>query len=393
MESSSGGPGHRTEGSLIPVEKPMVASRFRWALAARWLVAVGAIGTFIASSGVLVAGPARDAPAPDPRAEPQPRTVTASPVEPSSVRQTRRYYGVVRAAERAALSFTMGGRLIERRVDVGDRVEQGAVVARVDPQPLANAVAAHRASLAELEARLALRERERKRDVDLFAAGAIADAARDQSDSAVQTLKAAREATEVNLRESRRLLAEASLTAPFAGVVVEAQLEPGEYARPGVPVVTLSGSGRLEVDLEVPESVVLALPPGEAVTVDLPLAEEMGVEGRVRSVGTASAGTGLFPVLIDLGAPETVRAGMTAEVAVPVKLPQALTVPVAAILDPSGRRPIVLVVRHGHAYRIPVKIGPIQDDRVIVNGQLGEGDLVVTGGHTFLLDGDPVEVK
>ncbi len=368
---------------------------------ARIAVGATALAVFIMASGVLAHGAEdprravavsdRDAVSPV-TSTPRARRVTVAAVERGAHQRERRFFGTVRATDRAALSFTLGGRLTARPYELGQHVERGAVLARLDAAQLANAVATQRATLAELEARVALQRSDRDRDVRLFTEGVIADAHRERSEAGYESLTAAREATRVRLRESRRQLGEANLLAPFDGEVVAVHLEPGEYAAPGVPVLTLSGSGELEVELEVPESVLPSLSEGAQVTVDLPLAGRRGVVGRVRSRGTASAGTGLFPVVVELVEAEGVRPGMTAEVMARVASSRGLTVPMAAVLDPSGRRPAVLVVESGRVRRVAVRVLELLDDRVVVTAELDVGDQVVIGGHTFLLDGDRVEV-
>jgi membrane fusion protein (multidrug efflux system) len=69
-----------------------------------------------------------------------------------------------------------------------------------------------------------------------------------------------------------------------------------------------------------------------------------------------------------------------------------LAVPVAAVVDPGGGRPAVFRVVDGRAERVEVRPGPVVGDRLVVQGKLGPGDVVVVSGHTTLADGDPVEV-
>jgi len=106
------------------------------------------------------------------------------------------------------------------------------------------------------------------------------------------------------------------LIAPFDGTVVAVGLQPGEMASPGVTVLEVAGDGAVEIEVEVPESFVDSLRPGEAVRVKLPFAgREVG--GTVATRGAAAGGAGrLSPVVIAIDPAAGVLAGMTAEIEV-----------------------------------------------------------------------------
>jgi multidrug efflux pump subunit AcrA (membrane-fusion protein) len=69
-----------------------------------------------------------------------------------------------------------------------------------------------------------------------------------------------------------------------------------------------------------------------------------------------------------------------------------LAVPLASIIDPSGKHPYVFRVADGRAERVPVEVRTLVGERITVVGALHAGDRVVVAGHAVLLDGDPVEV-
>ena len=322
------------------------------------------------------------------------RKVVVAQVARTEARGERRLFGTTRAAHRSTLSFTVGGRLQARPVKVGARVERGQVLARLDSAPLRHAARATAASLRKLDAELAQGKRDRARAEALWTDDALPQRDMEQARSGVEALVAARDATASQLSEAKRLVRETTLKAPYDAQVVEVFLEPGEFAAPGAPIVTLSGKGGVELRVEAPEAVVPRLTEGAEVLVDFPMLRRRGVKGRVKSIGEAASRPGsLFPILVVFDDTDGVRSGVTAELVLETRQDEALSVPAAAVLDPSGHKPAVMRVHDGKVHRVPVTIDGLDGDRVRVRGALEPGQDVVVGGHAFLLDGDRVETS
>lgn len=346
---------------------------------------------FLMIAAPLVA--AAEAPAAELAAESStaPRRVRVAAVETTTARSELRFPGRLRSAERARLAFAVGARLAERRVEAGQRVAAGALVARLDARELRHAAAAADADVAEVEARLAQLTSELARVEKLHAVAAATDEELERARSASDALVARRRAGESRLEDARRRLGEAELRAPFAGTVTEVLLEPGEMAAPGQTVVVLSGDGALEVEIGVPEGVVARIEAGRPAMVHLPLAGRV-IAGTIRRVGGAASGA-LFPVLVTIDDATGLAAGMSAEVAVELVEEEALTVPLAAILDPGGGAPAVFRVTGERVERVLVEVRSLVGERVSVAGDLQPGDRVVVAGHPSLVDGDRVEVR
>lgn len=359
----------------------------------------------VIGGALYLSAAATDDPAPA-AAEVHRKRVRVATVEATTASRELRFAGVTRARQRARLSFAVGGRIAARDVEVGDVVREGQVVARLDGRELDNAVASARAAVAELEARERQAARERERAAKLVASKAATAEELERAEAALESVAAGRDATQARLREAERLRDETVLRAPYAGTVTEVLREPGEYASPGQTVVTLAGHGEVELEVEVPESVVLAVAPGDAVTVRLlGQAGAQGgagpaVTGTVTAVGRTALGGGrLFPVIVELGDTAGIVAGMTAELELAVGGTAALAVPVEAVVNPGGRRPAVFRLRPGRSDAAPavekvtVEIVGLLGERVAVSGALEAGDRVVVGGQRGLLDGQAVEVE
>ncbi len=324
------------------------------------------------------------------------RRVRVSIAEPVEATRALRFSGVTRAQNRAHLSFAAGGKLTARPVEAGDRVQAGQVIAELDQRALRNAVDTARATRLELAARRTQADRDRARVASLVAAKAATDEELEELDARIEALVAADDAAAARLREQERRLAEARLIAPFAGTVTEVLFEPGEYAGTGRAVVVLAGAGAVEVEVEVPESVVGRIAPNDAVTINFPALGRRDVAGTVTSVAQTTAGPGrLFPVVVRIDE-DTLTAGRTAEVMLSLRADSALAVPVDAIVNPGGSRPVLFRVQDQNGTttvnRVSIAVGQLVGDRVTVEGALEAGDRVVVGGQRGLLDGESVEV-
>ncbi len=410
-EQSSGEASSSAKASFEPAEKlALHADRVAGGLGRAkhgwldwWIAGLSALSVVAVVTALLARASWRSdnnsAPEPDVAgarvgASPLPRhLIRTAKVVVSRQRRPWQFYGVTRSRERATLSFTVGGRLQARPVEVGMHVKPGQVVARLDSDPLIHSRQSTAASLRELDARLAQKQRDRERTLALFERDVVPLSEYEAERSAVEALSASREATRAQLSEATRIVGEAVLRSDFAGEVVAVFLEPGEYAPPGAPVVAISGSAGLEVRVDVPEAAVGALREGLDAEVRLPLLNDDTFHGRVSSIGNAAPERGgLFPVLVSLEQSDGLRPGLTAEILVVTEGREVTSVPVSAIVDPSGAHPHVLLAKRGRVHEVPVRLSTVDGDRVVVSGKLGNADRVVVAGHQYLLDGDAVTV-
>jgi RND family efflux transporter MFP subunit len=321
-------------------------------------------------------------------------SVRVVPVTTLEASHELRLPGTTRAVRRASLSFVVSGRLVERAADVGDRVTRGAVVARLDPGPFHNEVHAAEAALAEVTARLGQTKRAHRRLIRLHQQGVASRRALEEVTASEDGLRASRELAQSRRDEAHRRLAEAALVAPFDGTVTSVHLEPAEYAQVGASVIKLSGDDRLELQVEVPESVASTFTEGDAAQVRFPLAGRPPLPARLKSVSRSAEGPGrLFSIVAELEPAPALLPGMAAELVLRAGRGRRLAVPLASIIDPSGRHPYVFRVEQGRAERVPVEVGTLVEDRVTVTAALESGDSIVVAGHGALLEGDPVDIR
>jgi RND family efflux transporter MFP subunit len=204
--------------------------------------------TSIAAASLLLAG-CSEPPAPPAAVRP----VFVTTVTHTASAQHRTFTSVVRARVESDLAFRTGGKVVERLVEVGDRVKAGQVLARLDPidYQLAAKAAADQVQAATVDAQQAASDEARFRR--LLADGSVGAADHERqkarSDAAAARLDQARRQVEL----ARNREGYAALVAPYAGVVTAIRFERGQVVPEGQSVVSLAREGDNEVVVDLPE--------------------------------------------------------------------------------------------------------------------------------------------
>jgi multidrug resistance efflux pump len=357
--------------------------------------------------------------------------------------------GSVTAVHAATVGAVSPGRIVAVYVRAGDAVRAGEVIARVDSRgyaagveqaqagalaagasqsaaesAVAAAVAAAGGARAQLDgatAKAALAETTTARMTSLFDQGAISKQQRDEAvtalasaradltqahaglDAALGNVASARarlraaaasaEGAQASVRVADVPLGDASITAPFDGVVTAKYVEPGAVVAPGSPVAAVQDDRSLEVDVAVPDEAIAAVVPGAPVDVRVDAAGSTVVHGRVRAVVPAQdAALRSASATIDIPSAPGVKPGMYARVAFVTRTRAGWTAPLAALVTRAGQSG-VFVVRDGAATFVPLQTGAVGNGSVELLGYNGPAARVVVGGIERVGDGSRVAVE
>lgn len=361
---------------------------------------------------------AEAAPAPTERSASLP-AISVSTIGKARLRDRVVASGMVEPVEQVLVQPLIEGQPIETlEADVGDRVEQGQVLARLSDSTLRLQMSQFTASLAAAEASIAQTEaqmmeaqtssdeatRVNRRTAQLRAQGSASEAAADAAASnaaaaqarvtvATQGLEAARAQkalVEAQIENLNLQLARTEVKAPVAGEVVARNAMVGAIASAaGSPMFTLIRDSRLELHADVSERFVLKLGPGQEATL-----RSVGIvtpmKGMVRLVQpTIDPQTRLGQVRIEIDPSQPVRMGMFMEAEILVAERETLAVPVTAVGSGEGQT-TVMRVTDGKVSRVPVELGIRDGGMIEVASGLSEGDLIVTKAGAFVRDGDRI---
>lgn len=350
-----------------------------------------------------------------------PIAVKTAVIEPVAFDEVYEAPGTVRARRSATIASKVVGYIQEMRVNAGDRVRAGQVLAVLAAQDLDAQVA--RATAARLAAQSAVLEAEKARAAAQSGA-AFAEATyqryqmlldkraisrqefeeaesryksavanQEMAAAAIARARAGQGQAEAELEGAKVMRGYAVLSAPFAGVISEKRMDAGSLAMPGQPLLILEQAGDFRLEATVEESRIAAVQLGDQVRVAV---EALGttVEGRVSEIVPAvDAASRAFLVKIDLpggAALRDLRSGQFGRAAFRIGRRQAMSVPEAAVRR-YGQLQSVFVSENGTARQRLVTLGPQSGGRVEVLSGLNPGERVVVTNVAALRDGARLE--
>jgi RND family efflux transporter MFP subunit len=307
-----------------------------------------------------------------------PKLVKALKVGADGAAQEEAYSGEVRARIEAQLGFRIGGKLVERMVDVGARVRAGQPLARLD-------AADQQLAATQAEANRALAAAELRRTQELRQKNFISQAALDAKQTAAT-------AAEAQARLATNQAAYATLSADAPGVIAAVLAEPGQVIGAGQAVFRLARDGEREVAIAIPESRLAGLKVGAATTVELWAGKTY--RGRLRELAPAAdPASRTFAARVSIvDADADVVLGRTASVRFEKADANEIIVPLAAILQ-QGERPAVWVIGNdGTVSQRPIEVSRYSDQGAVVAAGLAAGEEIVAAGAFKLSAGEKVRI-
>lgn len=313
--------------------------------------------------------------------------------------QVRKFTATIRATDQSVISFQVGGNVKEVRVNRGDRVKKGQILAVLDKQVYELDVKAAEAALRKARANLEQKQLEYARQKTLFDKGWIAksrlDRVKNRSDAALSDVDYA--ASKLNL--AKRNLRLTTLIAPFDGNISGKFIDPFVEVRAGQKIFLIEAKGSLEARFDIPESTISRVTVGMPVTIRFTTGDDCVCKGRITEIGSAAGQANAFPVKAVLSEPPaTVRSGMTAEVSVLLKQDtptSAYLVPLAAIAPsktPNEGFVFVFDSKTKTVRRSAIKIRGTTDNLAHVYDGVKAGDVLAAAGVVFLSDGQKVKL-
>lgn len=279
-------------------------------------------------------------------------------VEFRDVDQTYAVEGLVEAVKQATVSSQIAGRIIELKFDVGDYVQKGAVIARIDESVVGQQVAGSRAQVDQARALLDNARAQYERTKQLFAQKFISQAALDKSTAEYKAAQAQASASLAGAGEAAATRRFATIVAPFSGVVSARHIELGEMAQPGKPLLTGFDPKDLRVEVSVPEYKLPAVREQARAMVEIPSINKWVKATQVTVLPAADVTTHVSRVRLAL--PEDVRdvyPGMFARAHFAVGRAKKLLVPAAAVLRRSELTAVYVVDAQDQVQLRQVRLG------------------------------------
>jgi len=345
------------------------------------VVKTSCAATLLAASIAAILSGCSQPPPPEPL-----RAVRTVQLRYDKTQEKDRYFGSVQARYEVDQAFRVGGKVVVRKVDIGQKVRQGDVIAVLDETDYKLAVQAAQQQLVAAEAQAAQAHSDRLRLEALKGDGSVSPSDDEKAQSNAQTTRAVAEADARKLELARNRLEYSTLRASQDGVVTSIKFEVGQVVAEGQPVVSIAKDVEPEIVVNVPED-QLATFKASRYKATLTSAPDQSFDVVLRELSPqAAATTRTFRARLKPASPRPLPLGASArlEVERPASEAPAAVIPAAAITQDKGR-PAVWVVRRqadppvAIVNLVPVVVQGYRNDDVLVSGPAA-GELVVTAG-------------
>jgi RND family efflux transporter MFP subunit len=350
-----------------------------------------AVGLPLVLTALMLAGCRREIEASAPEIRPV-RTVI---VAKRDVGEIISFTGRIEAELETRLSFRIGGRMIARSVNVGDRVEPGQVVAKLDAQNELNALRSAQAAVTAAQAQFTEAQNNYERQKFLLARDVASHVQYERAEQSRDTAGAQLDSAQAQLNVARDQVGDTELKADAGGIVIATAAESGEVVQAGQLIIRVAPKGGRDAVFDVPGQVLRSAPREPVIDVSLTDDPSVTTVGRVREVAPqADPVTRTFEVKVGLtDPPAAMRLGATVTGRMQINNSPTIEIPASAMTE-FDRRPALWVV---DPKTMTVSLRNVDIERhnpasVAIAKGLETGEIVVTAGAQALHPGQKVRL-
>src|SRR5499427_5998857 len=305
------------------------------------------------------------------------------------------FTGRIEAEDEVSLSFRIGGRLLENNGKLGDLVQPGQVVARLESQNEVNGLRQAQAALAAAQGQLVQARNQFERQQTLFGQGWTTNVNFDQAKQVYQTAQSQVDATEAQLKIAHDLVGFTELKADAPGVLTATGPAAGEVVQPGQSIVRLARKDGRDAIFDIPAQVLRTAPSDPEISVSLTDDPAVTARGRIREVAPqANPATRTFEVKVGLtDPPPAMRLGATVTGRMETEAVPIIEIPAAA-LTRANERPAVWIVDPSNGVVSARNVDVLRFDQatLAIAGGLDTGEVIVTAGVQALHPGQKVRL-
>ncbi|MBE9541119.1 MAG: efflux RND transporter periplasmic adaptor subunit [Proteobacteria bacterium] len=295
--------------------------------------------------------------------------------------------GIVKAWQEAEISPEVSGKVKTIHAEVGDYLESGDPIIKLDDELLKLKVRKARALVTQLEGHYLTSTRDIARKEALFQDGVISELDLDLAKAKEKADRGLLEGAQVSLKIAQRDLRESTIRSPIKGTLAERLIDIGTTVSPQMEVASVVDASKVRIRIGVSEKEIHKIKKGQGVKVHLDAFPQEEYQGTVFSVGTKANENSLtFPVEVETinNREPKLKPGMVARLKIQTgNHSQVVVIPQEFILNEEGNL-FVFVIQDSVAHKVKINTGSIINSEVIVEEGLSPGDLLITvGSHTI----------
>ena len=357
--------------------------------AGRWAFRLSAVSAI--SAAFLLSACSRQEAAQEPV-----RAVKLLTVGDSALNLQGEYAAEVRARVESRLGFRVGGKLVQRQAEVGQRVSAGQALAQIDAQDYQLGAQAAQAQVSAAQTQRDLALADFKRYEALKAQNFISGAELERRESTLKTAEAGLAQAKAQAQAQNHQVGYAQLTATTSGVITGVEAEIGQVVSAGQPVVRLAHDGPRDAVFAVSEQAVMALKLGQTMRATLSSTGQV-LQGKVRELGaSADPVTRTYQVKLALEASERLPLGATVNVlaaGLPGSQAAVIKLPTSALRQEGAGTAVWVLDEASMTVKLqPVQVGPVDGNEVVIASGLTPGQKVVSAGVHVLSPNQKVSV-
>ena len=302
------------------------------------------------------------------------------------------YSGTIHNRTETNLAFQIGGRVLNKFVNVGDSVQAGQVIAQINGSDTAAQVQNSEGAVKAAQSAFELAETNAKRYRELYAQQAISKLQLDQAENQLNAASAQLQQAQAGLNLSSNQSSYTNLTAPDTGIITALNLEAGQVVAAGQSIGTLAAGHEPEAVIALPEQELSKIHVGSPANITFWALPNVTVQGVVREISPVPDPVArTYTVKITLqNPPNEVQLGMTVNANLTTTDTSNITIPLTALVKDSNGNNAVYIIRDKKAHLVPIKTGDFGQNSVIVTSGLAKGDIVITAGTQQLQEGTAV---
>ena len=349
-------------------------------------------------SFLLTISACREAPPPPPERIRAIKTITVSEQASGKLRQ---FSGVVEAADRSSIGFEVSGNVREVRVDVGDKITKGQVLAVLDKRTYNIDVKSAEAELGRAEVQLA----DKRNDLDRFQRinkqdpGAVSQASLDQSQAAVDGARKQVQFRKSQLKLAQRDLEKTVLRAPFDGVIANRYIDAFNEVARGQKCFDVFENTGMEVAVSIPEDAIDDIRMEQEGEIRFSVIADRTYQGRVTEISKVAGTANAFPIKLTVEDPDQrIRPGMTARVTLLLAgddQKAAYLIPISAVAQRGESKEGFVFTYDPQTSTVKqskIEASSVRGNSVLITEGVKDGDIIAVAGVSFLEDGQEVKL-
>ncbi len=303
--------------------------------------------------------------------------------------------GAIAARSLVNVSFRLNGQVVRRLVEIGQHVEKGQPLASIDDVEQQANLRVAQATSDAAQAQLVQAQANFVRQKALLAQGFTTRSTYDQANQNLQTTQSALASAESQLKDARDQLSYTELQAPVSGVITARNVEAGQVVQAAQTAFSIAEDGPRDAIFDVQETLVNHAKIGMGVTIALLSDASISAEGKIREISpVVDAQTGTVRVKVGIAqTPPQMALGATVTGTVHMDSVKVVVLPWSAMTSDAGRTAVWRLSKDSKvATLVPIKVLAYEKGRLLVEGGLQEGELIVTKGAQMLRSGEPADV-